>query len=45
MAQIRIEETWDGVCMVFIGQQVIVAGLSRIEADSLVASYRRTQQT
>ncbi len=41
MASIRIEETWDGVCTVFIGHQVVVAGLSRSEADSLVDIYRR----
>jgi hypothetical protein len=41
MTNIRIEETWDGLCTVFIGHQVVVAGLSRTEADSLVEVYRR----
>ena len=44
MANIRIEETWDGLCTVFIGHQVVVAGLSRSEADSLVEVYRQRTQ-
>jgi hypothetical protein len=41
---IRIMEAWDGVCTVFIGDQVVVAGLNRSEADSLVDRYRRRTQ-
>lgn len=41
MADIRIDETWDGLCTVFIGHQIVVAGLSRSEAASLVEVYRR----
>jgi hypothetical protein len=29
---------------VFIGRQIVVAGLSRSEADRLVASYRRNTE-
>lgn len=45
MVKIRIEETWDGLCTVFIGHQVVVAGLSRSDADSLVEVYRRRTQS
>jgi DNA-binding PadR family transcriptional regulator len=41
MTNIRIQETSDGVCTVYIGHQVIVAGLSRLEASTLVDTYHR----
>jgi hypothetical protein len=41
---IRITEAWDGVCTVLIGDQVVVAGLNRSEADSLVDAYSRQTQ-
>jgi len=41
MTKIRVQETSDGVCTVYIGDQVIVAGLSRDEASSLVEAYQR----
>jgi hypothetical protein len=41
MTNIRIQETSDGICTVYIGYQVIVAGLSRDEASTLVDAYRR----
>jgi len=44
MLELRIHEASDGVCTVFIGHQVIVAGLSRIEASELVEAYHRLAQ-
>jgi hypothetical protein len=44
MLEFRISETSDGVCTVFVGHQVIVAGLSRIEASELVEAYYRPIQ-
>jgi hypothetical protein len=44
MLEFRISETSDGVCTVFIGHQVIVAELSRIEASELVEAYHRLVQ-
>lgn len=41
MNEIRIEETRDGVCTVLIGHQVVVAGLTRSEADKLADAFRR----
>jgi len=41
MIDIRVQESSDGVCTVYIGHQVIVAGLSRHDASSLVEAYRR----
>jgi len=44
MLDFRIDETWDGLCTVFIGREVVVAGLSRSDADALVEAYRRQIQ-
>jgi hypothetical protein len=41
MTNIRVQETSDGICTVYIGHQVIVAGLSREEASTLVDAYCR----
>ena len=41
MLTIRKEEAYDGVCTVWIGDQVIVSGLSRSQADALIEAYRR----
>jgi hypothetical protein len=44
MLDFRIDETWDGVCTVFIGREVVVEGLSRSDANALVEAYRRQIQ-
>ena len=44
MTQIRVEETYDGVCTVFVGHQVIVEGLNRLEADRLAEAFRRRSE-
>ena len=41
MTNIHVQETSDGICTVYIGHQVIVAGLTRDEASTLVDAYRR----
>jgi hypothetical protein len=40
MTRIRVEESYDGICTVYIGQQVVVAGLSRLDADRLADAFR-----
>jgi hypothetical protein len=42
--KIRKEQAYDGVCTVFIGEEVVVSGLSSSDADALIAAYRRTQK-
>jgi hypothetical protein len=44
MLALRIEETGDGVYTVFIGHQVVVAGLSRSDARALLDAYRQHVQ-
>jgi hypothetical protein len=41
---IRKEQAYDGVCTVFIGDEVVVTGLSSSDADALIAAYHRTQK-
>jgi hypothetical protein len=43
MLIVRKEVAYDGVCTVFIGDQIVVSGLSRSEADALIEAYRRKQ--
>jgi hypothetical protein len=42
---IRKEVAYDGVCTVFIGDAVIVAGLTNSEADALIDAYRGQQES
>lgn len=44
MAEIRKEETFDGRCTVYIGAGVVIADLSREEADSIVQIYRHLER-
>lgn len=42
MPTIRLDETYDGLCTVTIGDSVVVTDLSRDEAERLVARYTRS---
>ena len=42
MGEIRLEESYDGLCTVTIGPNLVVTDLTREEAEGLVARYRRT---
>jgi hypothetical protein len=41
MAELRIETADEGHCAVHIGESVVIAGLTRAEAEAIVAAYRR----
>ena len=41
MAEIRTESTKEDLCTLYIGEQVVIAGLTRAEAEALLAAYRR----
>ncbi len=40
MATIRKDETFDGRCTVFIGDEIVISDLTREQADRLIASYQ-----
>lgn len=41
MADVRLDETYDGLCTVLIGDSVVVSDLTREEAERLVARFRQ----
>ena len=41
MAEIRTESTEDDLCTLYIGEQVMITGLTRAEAEALLAAYQR----
>ena len=41
MAEIRTESTEVDLCTLYIGEQVVIADLTRAEAEALLAAYER----
>jgi hypothetical protein len=41
MAEIRTESSEDDLCTLYIGEQVLITGLTRAEAEALLAAYLR----
>ena len=41
MAEIRTESSEDDLCTLYIGEQVVITGLTRAEAEALLAAYLR----
>lgn len=41
MREIRLDETYDGLCTVTVSPNLVVTDLTREEAERLVARYRR----
>jgi len=41
MAEIRTESTEEDLCTLYIGEQVVIADLTRAEAEALLAAYQR----
>lgn len=41
MTDVRVEETYDGLCTVTVGKSLVFTDLSRDEAETLAARYRR----
>jgi len=41
MAEIRTESSEDDLCTLYIGEQVLIAGLTRAEAEAVLAAYLR----
>jgi hypothetical protein len=44
MGEIRLDETYDGLCTVTIGASVVVTDLTREQAEGLVARYRQVNR-
>jgi len=41
MAEIRTDSIEDDLCTLYIGEQVVITGLTRAEAEALLAAYQR----
>ena len=41
MAEIRTESSEEDLCALYIGEQVVITGLTRAEAEALLAAYLR----
>ena len=41
MAEIRTESSEDDLCTLYIGEQVMITGLTRAEAEAVLAAYLR----
>ena len=41
MAEICTESSEDDLCTLYIGEQVMITGLTRAEAEALLAAYLR----
>ncbi len=41
MAEIRTESSEDDLCTLYISEQVVITGLTRAEAEALLAAYLR----
>ena len=41
MAEIRTESNEEDLCTLYIGEQVVIAGLTRAEAEAVLAAYKR----
>ena len=37
MLEIRRQTTYEGYCTVFVGQQVVISGIDKAEAEALIA--------
>ena len=42
MKDVRIEETYDGVCTVTVGTTLVISGLTRQAAEEIKAYYATT---
>lgn len=41
MAKIRTESNEEDLCTLYIGEQVVITGLTRAEAEAVLAAYQR----
>ena len=41
MAEIRTESSEEDLCTLYIGEQVVITGLTRAEAEAVLAVYQR----
>jgi len=41
MAEIRTESVEDDLCTLYIGEQVVITGLTRAEAEAVLTAYQR----
>lgn len=39
MSEVRIEETYDGLCTIVLGSALVISDLTRDEAETLAALY------
>jgi hypothetical protein len=43
MAEIRTDSSEDDLCTLYIGEQVVITGLTRAEAEAVLAAYLRVR--
>jgi hypothetical protein len=41
MAEIRTDSIEEDLCTLYIGEQIVIAGLTRAEAEAVLAAYLR----
>jgi hypothetical protein len=41
MAEIRTESREEDLCTLYIGEQIMITGLTRAEAEAVLAAYQR----